>query len=212
MSNIDRGSLIVFEGCDRSGKSTQCRMLVEKLQELGFAAQLLNFPDRTTATGRIINNYLTQKEELSDQAVHLLFSANRWEAEPMMRKLINEGVTLVVDRYSFSGVAYSASKTNNMNFEWCKAPEEGLIKPDLVFLLQLNEGTAQKRSGFGKERYEKSEFQKNVLDNFNKLSDNTWQYIDADKEVHEIHEKITKLTVDVISKTEHAQLKTLWED
>ena len=39
-----RGALIVFEGCDRVGKSTQCRKLVEKLTKRGAAAKLMKFP------------------------------------------------------------------------------------------------------------------------------------------------------------------------
>ena len=36
--------------------------------------------DRETAIGKVINDYLEQKVELEDHAVHLLFAANRWEA------------------------------------------------------------------------------------------------------------------------------------
>lgn len=36
--------------------------------------------DRTTQTGKMIDNYLQNKSELDDHAIHLLFSANRWEA------------------------------------------------------------------------------------------------------------------------------------
>lgn len=42
-------------------------------------AELWRFPDRTTATGLMIDSYLQSKTELDDAAVHLLFSANRWE-------------------------------------------------------------------------------------------------------------------------------------
>lgn len=42
-------------------------------------AELWKFPDRQTSTGRLIDSYLNNKEELDDAAVHLLYSANRWE-------------------------------------------------------------------------------------------------------------------------------------
>ena len=43
-SMASRGALIVFEGCDRVGKSTQCKKLVEKLTRNGAAAKLMKFP------------------------------------------------------------------------------------------------------------------------------------------------------------------------
>lgn len=43
-SGIKRGALIVFEGCDKAGKTTQCRKLVDKLRELGVTAQFMQFP------------------------------------------------------------------------------------------------------------------------------------------------------------------------
>ncbi len=50
---------------------------------MGASAQgkveLWRFPDRQTPTGALINNYLETAGNLDDRAVHLLFSANRWE-------------------------------------------------------------------------------------------------------------------------------------
>ena len=43
-----RGALIVFEGCDRVGKSTQCRKLVEALKKGGMRAELMKFPGEFT--------------------------------------------------------------------------------------------------------------------------------------------------------------------
>ena len=86
-----RGAFIVLEGLDRSGKTTQTAKLVEKIERLGKPCKLVKFPgtlflewklsvDRTTAIGKMIDAYLRSAEELDDRVIHLLFSANRWEA------------------------------------------------------------------------------------------------------------------------------------
>ncbi len=77
--NIRRGAFILFEGVDRCGKSTQCKMLVQNLQSRGIEAELWRYPDRTTAIGQMIDKYLQSQTEMDDAAIHLLFSANRWE-------------------------------------------------------------------------------------------------------------------------------------
>ena len=127
-----RGKLILIEGLDRTGKSTQSVKLVEKL---GPNASLLKFPDRSTQIGALINQYLTQPNfNLPDQAIHLLFSANRWEAAEKIKALLLEGKHVVLDRYVYSGVAYSAAKgTPGMDLNWCLQPDLGLLKPCLLY-------------------------------------------------------------------------------
>ncbi|OAD07581.1 hypothetical protein MUCCIDRAFT_77465 [Mucor lusitanicus CBS 277.49] len=170
-----RGLLIVVEGCDRSGKSTQCENLVAQLQQSGNNAELVKFPDRTTQTGKMIDSYLQQKSDLDDHAIHLLFSANRWEAMKALSEKLNSGTTLVVDRYAFSGVAFSSAK--GLDLEWCRNPDIGLLTPDIVLFLDLTIDEAEKRGGFGQERYEKRELQIKVRDEFAKLQDDTWKSV-----------------------------------
>ncbi|XP_062050414.1 thymidylate kinase isoform X3 [Lepus europaeus] len=74
-----RGALIVLEGVDRAGKSTQSRRLVAALRAAGHRAELLRFPERSTEIGKLLSSYLEKKSEVEDHSVHLLFSANRWE-------------------------------------------------------------------------------------------------------------------------------------
>jgi dTMP kinase len=74
-----RGALIVLEGLDRSGKSSQSKALGTFLRSRGESVEEWRFPDRTTAIGQMISSYLTGASELDDSAIHLLFSANRWE-------------------------------------------------------------------------------------------------------------------------------------
>lgn len=91
-----RGAFIVLEGLDRSGKTTQTAKLVQKIESLGKPCKLIKFPgddlrvkknsyvDRTTTIGRMIDSYLRSAEDLDDQVIHLLFSANRWEARYLL--------------------------------------------------------------------------------------------------------------------------------
>ena len=73
----------------------------------------------------MISSYLGSTSELSDETVHLLFSANRWEAISSLESKLKSGVHLICDRYVYSGVAFSAAK--GMDFEWCKNCDTGLI-------------------------------------------------------------------------------------
>ena len=75
-----RGAFILFEGVDRCGKTTQCALLLKHLLGLSIAAVAMRFPDRSTSVGQLIDSYLRSGKEVDDRAVHLLFSANRWEA------------------------------------------------------------------------------------------------------------------------------------
>ena len=158
-----RGALIVVEGLDRSGKSTQCERLVEALRSMNIPVRHVRFPDRTTAVGGMINQYLQGTSQLDDHSIHLLFSANRWEAADGIKKDISNGITVVVDRYSYSGAVYSAAKQNpNLSLHWAWQPEVGLPRPDLCLFLGIAPEEAAKRGGFGAERYETDSMQSRV--------------------------------------------------
>ena len=158
-----RGILIVLEGLDRSGKSTQCERLVANLHGKGQTVEHIRFPNRTTPIGQMINSYLSGQSQQEDHAIHLLFSANRWESAREIEAHINSGTTVVIDRYYYSGCVYSASKQDpTMDLEWCRHPEVGLPRPDICIFLDLSSEEAAKRGGFGNERYEKEELQSRV--------------------------------------------------
>jgi dTMP kinase len=80
VSGSSRGAFIVLEGLDRSGKTTQVKLLEQRFVEEGKKVKVMRFPDRTTPIGQMIDNYLKSNVEMEDHVIHLLFSANRWEA------------------------------------------------------------------------------------------------------------------------------------
>jgi len=207
-----RGPFILLEGVDRCGKTTQCKLLTSRFAN----AVPMNFPDRSTAIGKTINSYLTNSTEMDDHAIHLLFSANRWEAVPFLTKQLREGKPVICDRYGFSGVAFTAAKEiNGMGIEWCKRCDVGQPKPDAVIFLTLSGDDAESRGGFGDERYEKTEFQEKVRAVFKKLQDGenshvvkdgeeidagaNWFEVDAKGSIEEVQERINKV-VDIVCK------------
>lgn len=112
MNTIKRGAFILLEGIDKCGKSTISKRLVELLNDKGYRCELLHFPDRTTSTGHLINEYLKDGNcKLNNETIHLLFAANRWENVDKTKTLLLEGVNVIVDRYSYSGIAYSVAKS-----------------------------------------------------------------------------------------------------
>ena len=142
----------------------------------------------------MINSYLTGKGQQDDHSIHLLFSANRWEAINSIRIDLLNGLNVVVDRYSFSGAVYSAAKNNpDLSLAWAWNPEIGLLKPDLLFFLNIQAEEAAKRGGYGEERYEKEGMQATVRMLFKDL------FGRLDIEVHEVDagRSIEKVAVDI---------------
>lgn len=91
-----------------------------------------------------------------------------------MLSTLKSGRHLIVDRYAYSGIAFTGSKAlsagmETLNFDWLTAPDRGLIAPDLVIFLDISSEDAAKRGSFGEERYEKKEIQDRVRVMFNKL-------------------------------------------
>ena len=105
--------------------------------------------------------------------MHLLFSANRWELEKRIVSSLEAGTHVLVDRYAYSGVAFSAAKPG-LSLEWCKQSDRGLPRPDLVCFLEVSEEAAASRADWGGERYELTEFQRAVRDNYSKLRGPDW--------------------------------------
>ena len=143
--------------------------------------------------------------------IHLLYSANRWEAKDEMERILNSGAHLIVDRYSFSGVAFSAAK-DGMDYEWCRNPEVGLPEPDVVIFLELSIEDAKKRGDYGAERYEKEEFQRKVKAVYERLKDSKWVSVDAGRSMDEVQVDMKRIVDETINSISEGQtVGKLWQ-
>ena len=87
-----------------------------------------------------------------------------------MRANIEAGISIVVDRYYYSGIVYSAAKGNaDLTLRWAREPEVGLPRPDICVFLDIDPEVAAQRGGFGAEKYETSQMQKPVRLYFHQL-------------------------------------------
>ncbi|KIK92646.1 hypothetical protein PAXRUDRAFT_146891 [Paxillus rubicundulus Ve08.2h10] len=224
MSPPNRGAFIAIEGLDRSGKSTQAARLLSRLQSDSAHAQssdpsavLIKFPDRTTAIGKTIDGYLRSETELDDHAIHLLFSANRWELAPIIQAHLTAGTTVLADRYAFSGIAFSAQKTPPLRYEWCRAPDVGLPAPDLTLFLNVEPEVAMLRGGYGEERYETREVQRKVREVFERIGremnegeSGKWVVVDAGQDRDKVAQDIWEAVEPVLNCVD-SPVTGLWE-
>ncbi|XP_017895265.1 PREDICTED: thymidylate kinase isoform X4 [Capra hircus] len=127
---------------------------------------------------------------LKDQLKLASCSAHTWRrrARPLMKEKLSQGITLVVDRYAFSGVAFTSAKE-----------------------LQLAEAAA--RGEFGRERYESGPFQQRALQRFQQLLADPslpWKTVNASRSIEEVHREIRALSEDAIRAAAHRPLGQLW--
>ena len=96
-----------------------------------------------------------------------------------------------------------------LSIDWCKQPDVGLPRPDLVCFLDVSEEVAMKRADFGGERYEMTEFQRRVRDNYERLRDESWVTVSADESLEEVQEALYSLVIRAVD-SDKEELGRLW--
>ena len=125
--------LIVIEGTDCSGKETQSKILVDKLNEQKIKSTILSFPMYDTPTGKIIGACYLGKEEMCKEILapnivglfkegapnvdpitsSLLYAADRRYNLPILEKKMEEYDVIILNRYIYSNMAHQAGKIEN---------------------------------------------------------------------------------------------------
>jgi dTMP kinase len=144
--------------------------------------------------------------ELNNEVIHLLYSANRWEKKSNMLETLNSGVNIILDRYYHSGIAYTMAK--GVDREWAVTADKGLIAPDLMIFLDVSREEAERRKGFGEERFEVVEFQNKVRMAYDQLRNESWHVISVDgKTPEEVTQDVLSIIKSNINELQNSPIK-----
>jgi len=186
---LRKGKIIVIEGIDKAGKTTQANLLLKKLK--GHKCVKFDFPDYSTPVGKEIKQFLNGNRGYSDEVKMMLLSANRWEKKAEIEKLIGEGTTIIMNRYYQSNLVYGISK--GLKLSWLLGLDEGLPKADLVIVIDIKTNTLVKRSKNEIiDTFEKDlQLIRKVKRNYRILADKyNWCIIDGEKPVNDVNDEV----------------------
>ena len=166
------GKLIVIEGLDGCGKSTQLQLLPEKLAEKGINVKSVSFPDYESDSSALIKMYLagefgSKPSDVNAYAASTFYAVDRFASfKTNWGEFYKNGGTVVAGRYTTSNAVHQASKLDSSlwedflswlyDFEYNKI---GIPKPDMVIFLDMPTEVSQKLLG---HRYSGDENKKDI--------------------------------------------------
>jgi dTMP kinase len=190
---MGRGLFITFEGCEGCGKSTQIKLLFNRLQLNSIPSLLTQEPGGTPLGGKI-RDMLKIKQDININPLSelLLFSASRSQLiSDVINPALQDGKVVLCDRFSDSTLVYQGygRGLNLKLIESLNTMATGGLKPDITFLLDTDPGTALKRKHDShKDRFEteKIEFHQKIREGYINLAHNQqdrWIVIDSNQTV-----------------------------
>jgi dTMP kinase len=152
-----KGTLIVLEGIDGSGKETQSSLLEKKLKEKGRDVMHISFPDYKSPSSALVKMYLKgdfgkNPEDVNPYAASLFYAVDRFASYRMKWKdFYQKGGIIIADRYTTSNMVHQMTKYEDKKarkdfLSWLEKTEYEeleLPRPDLVILLDIPLGVSE---------------------------------------------------------------------
>ena len=142
------GKFIVFEGLDGSGKSTQCKLLIERLKKQGRKIETIDFPRHGEKPAWLVDEYLRGRygtaKEVGPFRASIFYACDRYDAGFKIKKWLKKGKIVIADRYLASNIGHQGGKIKNKKerekyFDWLYDLEYKILKipkPDYNFILK----------------------------------------------------------------------------
>jgi dTMP kinase len=198
------GLFVTFEGIDRSGKTTQARLLADALGERAVAVRE---PGGTAAGERVRELLKDASISVDDRTEALLFAAARAElVSEVIKPALDEGKIVISDRFLDSSLAYQGG-ARGLGVEEVERVNEfatGGIRPDVTILLDLQPAAAAQRAGVEVDRFERegAGLQERVRAAYEELAGRDrerWVRVDADRAPDEVHRDVVAVVEGVLA-------------
>lgn len=197
------GVFVVLEGGDGSGKSTQARLLVARLRDLGREVVPTREPGATKA-GAAIRALVLGGGDLDPRTEALLIAADRAEhVAGVIRPALDRGAVVVSDRYIPSSLAYQGVARGLGVDEIARLSDwatDGL-QPDLVVVLDVPPGDAERRRAAPQDRMERepAEFRARVNQAYRDLADRFgWVVVDGSASIEKVADSLWALVLPLV--------------
>lgn len=196
---MKKGYFITFEGGDGAGKSTQINILKDKLEEAGHEVILTREPGGTDISEKIREIILDKENsEMNDMTEAMLYAAARAQlVSQVIRPAINEGKTVICDRFVDSSIAYQAyGRGLGDSVGIINSFAIGDCMPDLTVLLKVSPDVGSRRISYREQdRIElaSEEFHRKVYEGYLEIEKKYPERvtgIDASKSIEEIADAI----------------------
>jgi dTMP kinase len=199
---LKKGLLIVFEGIDGAGKSTQARLLLRRLRARGFETVSFREPTRGK-WGRQIRRLARQAGPVTPEEELELFVKDREEnVRKNIRPALSRNWVVILDRYYFSTIAYQGAKGIDPA-RIRRLNEKFAVRPDLVFILDIEAGRGLGRIRSRKSKdllFERQRYLARVRRLFGELRGRMFVHLDGARPKKELSAEITSRALRLIKK------------
>ena len=184
-----KGTFICIEGLDGSGKTTQAKILTQKLKKI-INVLYTSEPSKGLIGNYIRKSYLYSKKRFSPFVEALLFAADRIEhLESEIIPALNKGTTVICDRYVFSSLAYQGA--SGISLDWIQTINNAIIYPDLAIFIDVDPEKSMCRLNSKKSLMENLETQIKVRKIYLKfVEDNQLTIINGNNSKTEVSEDL----------------------
>lgn len=202
MTLSNKGRFIVIEGIDGCGGETQSKKLAKFLRANKVSMRTLSYPDYKGPIGQIINKYLHKKYNFSKEVQFLLYFSDFLKDKDKINKWLNEGATIIADRYFSSTIAYQCLNGVSVDAALNMSKLFDLPRPDLIIFLNISPETSMRRKKKEKgSKLDRNEENKKFLTQlaqfYKQLAQRQalakWVMIDGERSIEEVFSEMKKL-------------------